>query len=80
MTMKNQTKKSKGPKASKQKFPRGWDEARVRRVIEHYENQTEEEAVAEDEAAMKIERKSMMLVPTELIPEIRRFIAKRRVV
>jgi hypothetical protein len=32
-------------------FPPGWDEHRVRKVIEHYETQTEEEAVAEDEAA-----------------------------
>ncbi len=31
-------------------FPEGWDEDRVRRVLEHYEQQTEHEAVAEDEA------------------------------
>jgi hypothetical protein len=31
-------------------FPPGWDEARVRRVLAHYEEQTEAEAVAEDEA------------------------------
>lgn len=33
-------------------FPDGWNEARIRRVIEHYENQTDDEAVAEDEAAL----------------------------
>ena len=33
------------------KFPQGWDEERVRRVLEHYEDQSDEEAVAEDEAA-----------------------------
>jgi precorrin isomerase len=32
-------------------FPQGWDEERVRRVLEHYEKRTEDEAVAEDEAA-----------------------------
>ena len=33
-------------------FPPGWDEERVRRVLAHYETQTEEEeAVAEDEGA-----------------------------
>jgi hypothetical protein len=32
-------------------FPPGWDEDRVRRVLTPYEEQTEEEAVAEDEAA-----------------------------
>lgn len=35
------------------RFPPGWDEARVRRVLAHYEEQTEEEAVAEDEAAFE---------------------------
>lgn len=33
------------------KFPIGWDEERILRVLAHYEEQTEEEAVAEDEAA-----------------------------
>ncbi len=35
------------------RFPIGWDEERVRRIITHYEEQTEEEAVAEDEAALE---------------------------
>jgi hypothetical protein len=34
-------------------FPEGWDETRVREVIDYYENQTEEEAIAEDEAAFE---------------------------
>jgi len=34
------------------KFPPGWDEDRVRRVLEHYERQSDDEAVAEDEAAL----------------------------
>ena len=33
------------------KFPPGWDEQKVRRVLKHYEQHKEEEAVAEDEAA-----------------------------
>ncbi len=33
------------------RFPPNWDEERVQSVIEHYESQTEDEAVAEDEAA-----------------------------
>jgi hypothetical protein len=35
----------------KGRFPSGWDEDRVKRVLSHYESQSEEEAVAEDEAA-----------------------------
>jgi hypothetical protein len=30
------------------KFPKGWDENRVRKVLAHYGRQTEEQAVAED--------------------------------
>ncbi|MBL7074915.1 hypothetical protein ISS37_06730 [candidate division KSB1 bacterium] len=33
------------------KFPPGWDENRVRRVLANYERQTEEEALAGDKAA-----------------------------
>ncbi len=32
------------------RFPEGWDDKRVREVLQHYETQTEDEAVAEDEA------------------------------
>jgi hypothetical protein len=35
-------------KKVKQKYPLGWDEARVRKLAEHYDNQTEDEAVAEN--------------------------------
>jgi hypothetical protein len=35
----------------KNNFPEGWDEDRVRRVLAHYENQTEYESIAEDESA-----------------------------
>jgi hypothetical protein len=55
-------------------FPAGWDEARVRDVLEHYENQTEDEAVAEDEAAFA--SSTMMAVPPELVPEVRELIAR----
>lgn len=35
------------------KFPPGWNEERVRRVLAHYEEQTEAEASAEDGAAFE---------------------------
>lgn len=55
-------------------FPEGWDEARVRDVLDHYENQTEDEALAEDEAAFA--NSTMMAVPVELVPEVRELIAR----
>lgn len=60
------------------KFPPGWDEERVRRVLAHYEQQTEEEAVAEDEAAFENESMTVMEIPTDLVPAVRELIAKRR--
>lgn len=60
------------------KFPQGWDEERVCRVLAHYEQQTEEEAVAEDEAPFGDTMQAVMEVPKELVPAIRELIAKRQ--
>jgi hypothetical protein len=60
------------------KFPKGWDENRVRRVLAHYEAQTEEEAVAEDEAAFEDPTQTIMEVPTALVPAVRELIASHK--
>ena len=59
------------------RFPEGWDEERVRRVLEHYEQQTEEEAVAEDEAVFEDRSATIMEIPVDLVPQVRELIAKR---
>jgi hypothetical protein len=61
---------------SQQAFPPGWDEDGVRKVFEHYEGQTEEEAVAEDEAAFEDPSQTLMEVPNALVPTVREPIAK----
>jgi len=61
------------------KFPPGWDEERVKRVLAHYEEQGEEEAVAEDEASLEGHLKTVMEVPNELVPTVRELIAKHQV-
>jgi hypothetical protein len=70
------TRKS-GATMKQQRLPKGWTQERIRQVIEHYENQTEDEAVADDEAALKEDNLTMMLVPRELVPEIEALIARR---
>jgi len=60
------------------KFPPGWDEQRVRRVLKHYETQSEEEAVAEDEAAFEDQTHTVMEIPSELVPAVRTLIAQRK--
>ena len=61
-----------------QKFPPGWDEERVRQVLAHYENQSEDEQFAEIEAARETKDITMMAVPTELAPEVRALIARKQ--
>ena len=58
------------------KFPPGWDEKRVREVLAHYETQTEEEAVAEDEAAFEDSSQTFVEIPNQLLPKVREMIAK----
>jgi hypothetical protein len=60
------------------RFPAGWNEARVRRVLEHYEGQTQDEAVAEDEAAFQLRGQTVMVVPKRLVPQITRLIEGQR--
>jgi hypothetical protein len=60
----------------KSKFPPGWDEERVRLVLAHYEGQSEEEALAEDEAAFENTKQTTMEVPIELVPMVRELLAK----
>ena len=63
---------------SQNRFPPGWDEERVRRLIERYESQTEDEAVAEDEAAREDASQTFIEVPNELVPAVRAMIAKHK--
>ncbi len=60
------------------RYPPGWDEERVRRALNHYESQSDEEAVAEDEAAYETTTHTVMEVPVELVPAVRELIAKKK--
>jgi hypothetical protein len=59
-------------------YPLGWDAERVRRVLEYYEAQSDEEAVAEDEEAYEATTHTAMAVPVELVPLVRELISKQR--
>ncbi len=60
------------------RFPSGWDEDRVRKVLAHYEEQSEDEAMAEDEAAFGDSTQTVMEVPIDLVPAVRELIAKHQ--
>lgn len=60
------------------KYPPGWDEARVKRVLAHYDQQTDDEAVTEDEASYESTTHTAMEVPVDLVAAVRELLAKRR--
>lgn len=62
---------------SKTRLPKDWDQAHVDRVRRHYEDQTDDEAIAEDEAAYTATTHTSMNIPVELVPKVRELIAKR---
>jgi hypothetical protein len=62
---------------TEQRFPPGWDEDRVKRLIAHYDATSEEEQVAEDEAAVDEQiGQTVITVPVSLLPAIRQLIAE----
>lgn len=61
------------------RFPSGWDEKRVNDVLAHYETQSEIEALAEDEAAYEDSTQIRMEIPKELVPGVRKRLAKHRI-
>jgi len=59
-----------------QRFPPGWDEQRVEKLLADLDNRTEEEWVASDEAAAsEQDDQAVVTVPVELLPEVRRLLA-----
>jgi hypothetical protein len=64
---------------SEPRFPAGWDAERVQRLIDYYESLSEDEQVAEDEAAAE-EKKGQVVVtvPEDLLPAIRKLLATHK--
>jgi hypothetical protein len=61
------------------KFPAGWDADRVKRLIDYQEGLSEDEEVAEDEAAAdEHEGQTVITVPDELLPAIRQLLASHK--
>jgi hypothetical protein len=47
----------------------------IQELADHYDNQTEEDAVAEDESAFKDPQQTVMLVPRALVPKFNKLLA-----
>lgn len=62
-----------------QRFPKGWDEQRVRSLIAELDARSEDEWIAADEAAAaEDDDQAVVTVPTALLPEVRRLLAKHK--
>jgi hypothetical protein len=62
----------------RQRLPKGWTEEQIRKLAEYHDNLTEEEQAAEIGAALNDAHQTVMVVPTELVPEIVKLINKKR--
>lgn len=60
----------------KQNFPKGWDAEKVKALAEYYDNQSDDDALAEDEASLAAEGQTLVMDPSELISTVRALIAK----
>lgn len=64
---------------SDQRFPDGWDEQRVKRLLAELDARTDEEWIAADEAAAAdADDQAVITVPAALLPEIRRLVAAHK--
>jgi hypothetical protein len=62
----------------KQRLPRGWTEKGIRKLAEHYDSQSEDERVAEIQSALDADNVTLVAVPTPLVPEVLRLLARKR--
>ena len=64
---------------NEQRFPAGWDEQRVKRLLAELDARTEEEWLAADEAAAAdgVDQ-AVITVPAVLLTEIRRLLASQK--
>jgi hypothetical protein len=75
--MKSASKRRSKAVRDPNRYPKGLNRKKVQELINYYENQTDDEAIAEAEAAYKNPSFTMMQVPNELVPRVQKLISKR---
>ena len=78
MTRKNGkiAKSKRGPK-DPNRYPKGWDASSIRALADHYDNQLDDDAGAEDEAAYRSTLVTMMAIPVDLVPRVQKLLSRR---
>jgi hypothetical protein len=59
----------------KNRLPRGWTEDRIRKVAKHYDTQSDSAAATEDDAAWEDSSQTVMEIPKDLVPAVRKLLA-----
>ena len=62
----------------RQRLQKGWSEEKIRQLAEYHDNLTEDQQAAEIESALADKHQTVMVVPSELVPEIVKLINRRR--
>jgi hypothetical protein len=76
--MSDNPKRRKADRKTKQKFPPGWNERKVRAVIQHYEQLSDEQLAREIASAPEMPDETLMSVPAELVPAVQKLIAQHQ--
>ncbi len=58
-------------------FSSEWDEKGVERVLAHYETQTEEGSIVENERAFEKRSRTVIEIPVGLMPAVRKMVAQQ---
>jgi hypothetical protein len=58
------------------RYPKGLSRKKVEALIAYYDNQSDEEAIAEAEAAYRKRSSALVEVPIRLLPKIRQMTAR----
>jgi hypothetical protein len=60
------------------KYPKGWNKKKIDALVKHYDQQTEDEEVAEDEAAFNDPNQTIVLIPMALLPKVNKLLSAYR--
>ena len=57
-------------------YPPGWNQARIQRLLQHHQNQSESAAAADDNAAWQDQSQTTMSIPNSLVPAVRELLSQ----
>lgn len=65
-------------KRDRNKYPKGLSRDKVEAIIARYDAQSDDEAIAEADAAWENSRMTLVRVPNELVADVLAFVASRK--